>query len=91
MRRLAPDSRSNAASKEASTKKTNFRARYDEAERYRAELIDRLSRLKGLVGDQPRYAHAKRLLNYVFRKSSVEQRSAVLAAAAWLIDIFERL
>jgi hypothetical protein len=44
-----------------------------------------------LVGDQPRYAHAKRLLNYVFRKSSVEQRSAVLAAAAWLIDIFERL
>jgi hypothetical protein len=89
LRRLAPDSRSNAASKEASTKKTNFRARYDEAERYRAELIDRLSRLKGLVGDQPRYA--KRLLNYVFRKSSVEQRSAVLAAAAWLIDIFERL
>jgi hypothetical protein len=56
-----------------------------------APSSDRLSRLKGLVGDQPRYAHAKRLLNYVFRKSSVEQRSAVLAAAAWLIDIFERL
>jgi len=54
-------------------------------------LIDRLRAL----GDKGRthvgYKRALKLLNDTFRRSSLVQRVAILEAAAWLIDILERL
>ena len=47
------------------------------------------------VGDgaqrHPGYKRAMKLLNDTFRKSKLAQRLAVLQAAAWLIDILEKL
>jgi hypothetical protein len=69
----------------------HFRKRYEELEARRSALI---SRLTGL-GDKGRahvgYKRALKLLNDTFRKSSLVQRVAILEAAAWLIDILERL
>ena len=39
----------------------------------------------------PGYKRAMKLLNDTFRKSKLAQRLAVLQAAAWLIDILEKL
>ncbi len=39
----------------------------------------------------PGYKRALKLLNDTFRKSKLAQRLAVLQAAAWLIDVLERL
>jgi len=59
-----------------------FRQRYDETETRREELIARLNSL----GDR-----ALKLLNETFRRSKLAQRLSVLQAAAWLIDLLERL
>ena len=51
----------------------------------------RLRRLGGTAQDHPSYKRALTLLNDTFRKSKLAQRLAVLQAAAWLIDILERI
>ncbi len=68
-----------------------FRQRYDELERRRAELVARLRALGEGAHRHPGYKRALKLLNDTFRKSKLAQRLAVLQAAAWLIDILEKI
>lgn len=68
-----------------------FRERYDDVEAYRSALVARLTSL-GEAGQQhPGYKRALKLLNDTFRKSRLAQRLAILQAAAWLIDVLEKL
>lgn len=76
---------------DSKSKPRNFRQRYDDLERRRAELIERLRALGGTAQAHPGYKRALKLLNETFRGAQVAQRLAVLQAAAWLIDILERL
>jgi hypothetical protein len=69
----------------------NFRSRFDELERQRAGLVTRLNTLGEVAPAHPAYRRAMTLLNDSFRKASLTQRAAVLQAAAWLIDILERV
>lgn len=69
----------------------NFRERYDELEDRRVELVERLSSLGDRARRHPGYKHAMILLNSKFRKSRLAQRLAVLEAAAFLIEVLERL
>jgi len=69
----------------------SFRQRYDELETRRAELIGRLQGLGAKAKAHPAYKRALKLLNDTFRKSKLAQRLAILQAAAWLIDILEKL
>jgi hypothetical protein len=69
----------------------SFRQRYDELEIRRRELIARLQGLGSQAQAHPAYKRALKLLNDTFRKSKLAQRLSVLQAAAWLIDILERL
>jgi hypothetical protein len=71
-------------------KQASFRRRYEKLEAHRAALIARLTSL-GDARSHPGYAHALKLLNDTFRKSSLTQRMAVLEAAAWLIGVLEKL
>lgn len=68
-----------------------FRQRYADIEKRRIELIDRLRRLSAGAQAHPGHKRALTLLNDTFRRSKLAQRLAVLQAAAWLIDILERL
>jgi len=68
-----------------------FRQRYDELENRREALVARLRGLGGATAQHPGYKRALKLLNDTFRKSKLAQRLAVLEAAAWLIDILEKL
>ena len=72
-------------------KPPSFRQRYDDIEARRAELVARLRALGTKAQSHPGYKRAMKLLNETFRKSKLAQRLAVLQAAAWLIDILERL
>ncbi len=67
----------------------NFRERYDEIERARTALIERLALLGARARTHPSFKRALTLLNTTFRKSSVAQRLAILQAAQWLIDFIE--
>jgi hypothetical protein len=58
-----------------------FKQRYEEAERRRAAIMQRLAG----------YRRASTLLNQTFRKASVAQRLATLQAAEWLIEVLENL
>ncbi|MBS0532810.1 MAG: hypothetical protein JSR72_02020 [Proteobacteria bacterium] len=69
----------------------DFRQRYDDVENRRVELIGRLNNLGDGARAHPGYKRALKLLNETFRKSKLAQRLAVLQAAAWLIDVLERL
>jgi hypothetical protein len=69
----------------------DFRQRYDDVENKRTQLIGRLRALGDAAQAHPGYKRALKLLNDTFRKSKLAQRLAVLQAAAWLIDILERL
>jgi hypothetical protein len=71
--------------------RVNFRQRYDEIEIRRAKLIARLGTLGEAARQHPGYKRALKLLNDVFRKSSLAQRIGILQAASWLIDILEQL
>ena len=51
----------------------------------------RLRRLGSSAERHPGYKRALKLLNDTFRKSKLTQRLAVLQAAAWLIDVLERI
>lgn len=72
-------------------KPRSFRQRYDDLEKRRSELIARLRALGENARVHPGYKRALKLLNETFRSSQVAQRLAILQAAAWLIDILERL
>jgi hypothetical protein len=69
----------------------SFRQRYDDLEAKRAELVTRLTTLGEAAHRHPGYKRALKLLNDTFRKSKLTQRLAVLQAAAWLIDILEKV
>ena len=72
-------------------KRQSFRQRYDELELRRAELSARLHVLGEAAERHPGYKRALKLLNDIYRKEKLPQRLAVLQAAAWLIDILEKL
>jgi hypothetical protein len=71
--------------------KMTFKQRYDEAERRRAVIMQRLAGLNETARAHPAYRRAATLLNQTFRKASVAQRLATLQAAEWLIDVLENL
>jgi len=54
-------------------------------------LVTRLTSLSEAGQRHPGYRRAFTLLNATFRRSKLAQRLAVLQAAAWLIDILEKL
>ena len=68
-----------------------FRERYDELEAYRLALVTRLTSLSETGHRHPGYKRALKLLNDTFRRSKLAQRLAILQAAAWLIDVLEKL
>lgn len=70
---------------------TSFRRRYDDLEARRVALVRRLEALGGAARRHPGYRRAMRLLNETFRKGKLAQRLAILQAAAWLIDVLEKL
>lgn len=67
-----------------------FRARYDDLEKRREELMGRLEMLAKIGAPHPALGRARTLLNTTFRKASLVQRAAVLEAADWLIMIIDR-
>ena len=69
----------------------DFRQRYDEVESRLEELIALLHNLGDGAQAHPGYKRALKMLNETFRRSKLAQRLSVLQAAAWLIDILERL
>jgi hypothetical protein len=77
--------------KPASAPRAGFRKRYDEVEAHRAALIARLTALGDAGERHPGYGRASTLLNATFRRSKLAQRLAILQAAAWLIDVLEKL
>ncbi|HEX5212270.1 MAG TPA: hypothetical protein VFW22_11130 [Pseudolabrys sp.] len=68
-----------------------FRQRYDDIEARRAALIARLTSLGEAAQRHPAYKRALTLLNATFRRAKLAQRLAILHAAAWLIDVLEKL
>jgi hypothetical protein len=79
------------AVKPAAPARANFRRRYDELEARRAALVARLGALGEASRRHPGYRRVLRLLNGTFRKEKLAQRLAVLQAAAWLIDVLEKV
>ena len=71
--------------------RAGFRERYDDIEARRAALVARLASLGEAAQRHPAYKRVLTLLNATFRRSKLAQRLAILQAAAWLIDILERL
>jgi hypothetical protein len=67
----------------------DFHRRYDDAEALRNQLIKRLAALGEPARQHLGFKHVKKLLNDSFRGASVGQRSSVLQAAAWLIQVLE--
>jgi len=57
----------------------------------RVELSARLHVLGEAARRHPAYKRALKLLNDIYRKEKLAGRLAVLHAAAWLIDILEKL
>ena len=72
-------------------KRLSFRRRYDDLEVRRTELSARLHMLGETAQRHPGYKRALKLLNDIYRKEKLARRLAVLHAAAWLIDILEKL
>jgi hypothetical protein len=79
------------SAKRLSPPRAGFRERYDETEAHRAALVARLSSLGEAGQRHPGYKRAFTLLNVTFRRSKLAQRLAILQAAAWLIDVLEKL
>lgn len=84
-----PNSRTKTGGTSAPATKS-FRQRYDDLESQRVELIARLAAVKG-AQEHPARRRALTLLNETFRRGRLQQRLAVLQAAAWLIYILEQL
>ena len=72
-------------------KAASFKERYEQAERRRADVMQRLQRLNEAARAHPAYKRVLTLLNQTFRKASVAQRLATVQAAEWLIDVLENL
>jgi hypothetical protein len=68
----------------------SFRARYDDLEKRRDELLARVSLLSKRAAPHPALRRARTLLNTQFRKAPLVQRAAVLEAASWLITMIDR-
>ena len=71
--------------------RATFRERYTALDRRRAELVARLAALDHGARNHPGYRRVLTLLNNTFRKEKLPRRLAVLQAAAWLIDVLEKL
>jgi hypothetical protein len=68
-----------------------FRKRYDELERQRQELVDRLALISKGARGHPACKRASKLLNETYRRSSLTQRLGILQAASWLLAVIEGL
>lgn len=79
------------SAKSAALPRADFRERYDEIEAHRAVLVARLTSLSEAGQRHPGYKRAFTRLNATFRRSKLPQRLGVLQAAAWLIDVLEKL
>ena len=77
--------------KPSSPTRAGFRERYDEIEARRAALVARLTSLGEAGQRHLAYRRAMTLLNATFRRAKLAQRLAVLQAAAWLIDVLEKV
>ena len=75
----------------AAKPRMNFRDRYAALEARRADFVARLTAFDETRRRHPGYKRARKLLNDSFRKGKLPQRLAVLQAAAWLIDVLEKL
>ncbi|MGH6728042.1 MAG: hypothetical protein ACREB8_16090 [Pseudolabrys sp.] len=75
----------------SSPPRARFRERYDEIEARRTALVARLATLSEAGKRHPAFKRASTLLNATFRRSKLGQRLAILQAAAWLIDVLEKL
>ena len=70
----------------------SFRQRYDDVERARIEMLQRLAKLDAKSAQaHAAFKRASSLLNQRFRKASLAQRAAMLSAAEWTIDLLETL
>lgn len=69
----------------------DFRGRYDAVEAQRDKLIARLAALGDKAQSHPGHKRARTLLNDTFRKVKLAKRAAVLEAAAFMIEVLERL
>ena len=86
-----PHRGNNPPRKAARPVRGSFHQRYEQIEARRAELIARLTVLGDDARQHASYDNALKLLNATFRSASLAQRAAILQAAAWLIDVLERL
>jgi hypothetical protein len=68
-----------------------FRKRCDDVEGERTAMLERLAKLDAKAQAHPAFKRASTLLNQSFRKASLAQRTAVLVAAEWPIDLLETL
>jgi hypothetical protein len=84
-----PDENTTQTSAAASTKKAGFRQRYNNTERQRLLLLDRLNRLGHHGRAHPSFRRAMTLLTRTFRSAKLVQRAAILQAADWLIGLIE--
>jgi hypothetical protein len=66
-----------------------FRKRFDDLERRRASLLQRLEHIESAGHSHPAAKRALVLLNQTFRKATLVQRLAVLQAADWFIRAIE--
>ena len=86
-----PNRNSSASHAGGLASRDNFRQRYDDVEKRRDALLVRLNRLSTYAQTHPGHKRALKLLNETFRKAKLAQRLSVLQAAAFLIEILERL
>jgi hypothetical protein len=86
-----PNRNSSTGRKNDPADRENFRQRYDDIEKRRDALLARLNRLSAVTEAHPGHKRALKLLNETFRKAKLAQRLAVLNAAAWLIEVLERV
>ena len=66
-----------------------FRARFDELEKRRKALLERLAKAGEDARGLPAYRNALKLLNEKFRAGNLAERAALLHAAAWTIEVME--
>lgn len=88
--RNEPDTMTNHANSPSSSRRpASFRQRYNDAERQRLALIERLNRLGDRGRAHPSFRRAMTLLTRTFREAKLVQRAAILQAADWLISLIE--
>lgn len=63
--------------------------RYEGAEKRRIALLEQLSHFDETARAHPSYKCALTLLNQRFRRARIDQRTAILKAAQWLIVLIE--